>query len=149
MKLTNTLFIALLGYFLFSSTCVNAANTGQAVSRWYSPQQAKNGQPLYQKYCASCHQADASGDKNWNYKDENGHYPAPPLNGAGHTFHHPLINLRNTIHKGGKPNGGTMPSFAGTLNKQQIDEVLAWIQSNWSDELYRAWIRWSKQAKKH
>ena len=149
MKLTYTLFTALLGCFLISPTDVNAANIGQTVSRWYSPQQAKNGLPLYQQHCASCHQADTSGAKYWYYKDENGNYPAPPLNGTGHTFHHPLVSLRKTINKGGKSNGGTMPGFGGTLNEQQTDEVLAWIQSNWSDELYSAWIRWSKLAKKH
>jgi mono/diheme cytochrome c family protein len=115
------------------------------ITRWYTNQQAQNGLKIYQTHCQSCHQAGAEGSKNWIEKDESGRYPAPALNGHAHTYHHKLDNLRRVVREGGTLQGGVMPAFAEKLSHQQIDEVLAWVQSNWSDEIYLAWLRWSKQ----
>ncbi len=119
------------------------------LSRWYNKKQVTNGAVVYKKHCIACHQPDATGVKSYNYKDANGHYPAPPLNGKAHTWHHPIDSLRLTVRNGGKSKGGTMPGFANSLNSQQIDEVLAWAQSHWSDDIYAAWLRKSKQAQKN
>ncbi len=45
--------------------------------------------------------------------------------------------LRRTVMIGGIPLGGSMPGFGGQLNAQQIDDVLAWVQSHWPERIYR------------
>lgn len=115
------------------------AEQNMTMARWYNQQQVKSGSMIFQKYCAECHMTDASGSPNWRQKDANGKYPPPPLNGSAHAWHHPLESLRRTVRIGGIPLGGSMPAFSDKLNAAEIDEVLAWVQSNWSDEIYAAW----------
>ena len=117
-------------------------------TRWYNAQQVKSGDVLYQKHCATCHQADASGTGDWRQLDVNGKYPPPPLNGSAHTWHHHLEGLKRTIRIGGVSLGGSMPGFANKLNNQEIEAVLAWVQSQWSDEIYAAWNTRNEQASK-
>ncbi|MES9921821.1 MAG: hypothetical protein ABW161_16470 [Candidatus Thiodiazotropha sp.] len=39
-----------------------------------------------------------------------------------------------------------MPGFGEKLKPQQIDEILAWVQSNWTDEIYAIWYERDQQA---
>ena len=114
--------------------------------RWYSEAQAARGNSLYQVNCAVCHKQDASGTGNWKQRDAEGKLPPPPLNGTAHAWHHPLSVLRRTVRLGGVPLGGTMPGFADKLSAEEIDAILAWIQSHWSDEVYRVWQERNNQA---
>lgn len=107
--------------------------------RWYTADMVEKGGLLFQANCASCHQADASGTANWKEPGADGKYPPPPLDGTAHTWHHPLPALRKTIRMGGIPLGGSMPNFEGKLSDQDIDNLLAWIQTHWSDDIYNAW----------
>ena len=109
------------------------------IERWYSAAQIQRGDPLYQTNCAECHKADASGTSNWMQPNPDGKFPPPPLNGSAHTWHHSLTVLRRTIKLGGERLGGTMPGFADKLNDEEIDDILAWVQSHWSEEIYRVW----------
>lgn len=109
------------------------------IGRWYSQAQVKNGYALFQTNCAECHKPDASGASNWRKTDAHGKYPPPPLDGTAHTWHHPLSVLRRSVRVGGIPLGGTMPGFGDKLSDKQIYDTLAWVQSNWSDEIYRVW----------
>ena len=127
-----------------------AASSGMAapIKRWYSRQHVDRGNLLYQTHCAGCHQADASGTSNWRQPDAEGRYPPPPLNGTAHTWHHPLTVLRRTVRIGGVPLGGSMPAFADILNAQEIDDILAWLQSHWSDRIYAVWHERDQQARR-
>ncbi len=107
--------------------------------RWYSEAQVANGGPLYQTNCAGCHGPEAAATPDWRTPNEQGHYPPPPLNGTAHAWHHPLKLLRKTVQDGGIPLGGQMPPFRNQLNDEEIDAILAWIQSHWSDEIYQLW----------
>ncbi|MEL0586383.1 MAG: cytochrome c [Candidatus Thiodiazotropha sp. (ex. Lucinoma kazani)] len=115
--------------------------------RWYTQVQVNRGNNLFQENCAVCHKPDASGTTNWRELDANGKLPPPPLNGTAHTWHHPLSILRRTIRMGGIPLGGTMPEFEEKLTNKQIDDILAWVQSHWPDEIYRIWDERDSQAK--
>ncbi len=111
----------------------------QAAERWYSEQQVKKGADLFAQNCASCHGAKGEGTKNWKTPDDNGVYPPPPINGKGHAWHHDLALLRGTVKNGGKPVGGTMPAFGDRLSKEDIDAVIAYVQSLWPEEIYQRW----------
>lgn len=113
--------------------------------RWYSELQIANGKVLYLNTCAACHKADASGTTDWKKTDANGNYPPPPLNGSAHTWHHSIDVLRRTIRKGGIALGGVMPGFESVLNSAEIDEVVAYFQSTWSDEVYSNWLKINQQ----
>lgn len=39
-----------------------------------------------------------------------------------------------------------MPGFSDKLSVEQIDDILAWIQTHWSDEIYRIWHERDTQA---
>lgn len=41
-----------------------------------------------------------------------------------------------------------MPGFADKLKKQQIDAILAWVQSHWTDEIYTTWHERNLQSGK-
>jgi mono/diheme cytochrome c family protein len=68
---------------------------------------------------------------------------APPLNGTGHAWHHPLKWLFRTISEGGT---GGMPGWREELSPGEILAVIAWFQSHWSDEIYDAWSRMDAAA---
>lgn len=117
-----------------------AAPAGAPVHlRWYTEDQVAAGAALYQQNCASCHKENAEGTADWKTRDANGKLPPPPLNGTAHAWHHPLSILRTVVVRGGAPVGGSMPPFGDKLDTQQIDAILAWVQSHWSDEIYRIW----------
>ncbi|MCB1750630.1 MAG: cytochrome c [Gammaproteobacteria bacterium] len=125
-----------------------AVSQALPIDRWYTRAQSASGNALFQEYCASCHKPDASGTANWRETGADGKYPPPPLNGTAHTWHHPLSILRRTVRVGGVPLGGSMPGFGDKLNSRQIDDILAWVQSHWSDEIYRVWHERNEQSGK-
>lgn len=114
--------------------------------RWYDRTQVEWGDGLFQTHCSECHKPDASGTSDWRTPLASGKYPPPPLDGTAHTWHHPLTVLRRTVRIGGVPLGGTMPGFADKLTSEQIDAILAWVQSHWPDEIYRIWHERNMQA---
>jgi len=107
--------------------------------RWYTPEQVEAGAALYAQHCASCHKPNAEGTSDWKTRDANGRLPPPPLNGSAHAWHHPLDVLRTAVERGGAPVGGSMPAFADRLSPQEVDAILAWVQSHWSDKIYAIW----------
>ncbi|MCG8092230.1 MAG: cytochrome c [Candidatus Thiodiazotropha endolucinida] len=115
--------------------------------RWYTQDQVNRGNTVYQTNCATCHKPDASGTKDWKTPLDNGKYPPPPINGDAHAWHHPLKVLRRVVNKGGVPLGGWMPAFGEKLSNKEVDDVLAWVQSNWSDEIYSVWYERNEQSR--
>lgn len=116
------------------------------VKRWYSEAQAARGNVLFQQNCAECHKPDASGDPNWKQVNAEGKLPPPPLNGTGHAWHHPMPLLQQIVRRGGIPMGGSMPAFGDKLSAEQINDILAWVQSHWPDAIYAKWARMTAQA---
>ncbi len=110
--------------------------TGQ---RTYSTEQASLGKKIYTQNCLECHGAEARGEPNWQTPLADGNFPAPPLNGTGHAWHHPLPALTQTVKQGSQSQGGRMPAFEQKLSEVEIEQVLAYVQSLWSDEVYKTW----------
>ncbi|MES9844319.1 MAG: cytochrome c [Candidatus Sedimenticola sp. 6PFRAG5] len=111
----------------------------QSPKRWYQFQLADQGARIFQQNCAVCHGKRGEGAANWQKVGPDGKYPAPPLNGTGHAWHHQIPILRRAIKEGGQAYGGKMPAFEEKLSTKQIDSVIAWFQSLWSDEIYAKW----------
>lgn len=90
----------------------------------------KRGQRVFQQNCAVCHGRLAEGHPDWRKLGMDGKCPPPPLNGTGHDWHHPKAVLVQII-KNGSPDGkGNMPAWQGKLSDQEIENVIAWIQSS-------------------
>ena len=103
-------------------------------------QQITSGKQVFEDNCQSCHGIKARGQvEEWQKPGADGKYPAPPLDGTAHAWHHNMKVLRGTIDRGGIPLGGTMPAFKDTLSEDQKDAVLAYIQSLWPQKVYQAW----------
>ena len=110
-----------------------------STDRWYTNSQVQQGESLFKQNCASCHGQNAEATPNWQKTLPNGKYPAPPLNGTAHAWHHPKNILERQIKQGGEKLGGWMPGFNGKLSDHEIDSILAYIQSKWTDDIYAKW----------
>lgn len=136
-KLNKRLLLATLVLMLGAVVLMLTPARGEG--RWYDQQAVEKGNRLFQQNCASCHKPNAEGTPNWKQTNEQGQYPPPPLNGSAHAWHHDLDTLRRTIREGGAKLGGVMPPFEEKLNSEEIDAVIAYFQSKWTDNLYRKW----------
>jgi mono/diheme cytochrome c family protein len=111
----------------------------KTVERNIDPVQYSRGARLYQLNCAKCHGKNAEGTPTWRKTEDDGMFPPPPLNGTGHTWHHPTKVLVNLIKDGTAKIGGKMPAWKDKLSEQEIHDILTWIKAQWSDEIYAAW----------
>ena len=82
------------------------------------------GASLYATHCQACH-----GDRNGQGRIAT----APPHNGEGHTWHHPDAQLRDWTLQG-RLGLNAMPAFRGTLTEDEVDSILAFIKTWWTDE---------------
>ena len=128
------------GLFVFRGGS-SPENPSAVGGRWYSPAMVSSGARIFAASCASCHGASGEGAANWQQRGADGFFPPPPLNGSGHTWHHPLSALRATIERGGTAFGGKMPAFKGQLDRRRQDAVIAYIQSLWPSAIYTAWAQ--------
>ena len=112
------------------------------------PVRMARGEKLYRQHCATCHGARAEGAPNWQRPGPDGKYPAPPLDGSGHAWHHPGTALKQTIRGGTLKLGGGMPAWKDKLSDTDIEAVIAWFQSTWPDEIYSAWMNMEMRTNK-
>ncbi|MFY0685190.1 MAG: cytochrome c [Balneola sp.] len=111
-------------------------------SRWYTQQQFEIGKEVFTANCAQCHGSRGQGlVEDWKTPNPNGQFPAPPLNGTAHTWHHSTVVLMETINKGGIPLGGSMPAFKDVLSEEEKLAVIAFIQNLWNEETYIKWLK--------
>ena len=102
--------------------------------------QVSRGASLYSENCAACHGSALEGQPDWQTPNPDGTYPAPPHNEDGHTWHHSDKFLFDSVKLGGEALysesagfNSAMPGFSGTLKDQEILDILAYINSFWSD----------------
>ena len=136
------LFLLLLSVpALVNTTAAEEAMKKQKtlINRKVDPRVYSRGQKLYLENCAVCHGKFAEGDANWRRPGKDGKYPPPPLNGTAHTWHHSPKALITVIQNGTGKIGGNMPAWKDRLTVKQISDILVWITSQWSDEIYTVW----------
>jgi thiol:disulfide interchange protein DsbC len=119
---------------LFAIPSISVAQT-----RWYDQSAVDSGNAIFKQNCASCHGVNAEATPDWKKTDSNGKYPPPPLDGTAHAWHHSKELLKKTIQEGGAKLGGLMPAFEDKLSDKDLDAVIAYFQSKWSDDVYHKW----------
>lgn len=109
--------------------------------------QAIQHRDLYLRSCASCHGQDAEGAPGWATPGPEGYSLAPAHDDTGHTWHHPDRVLQEAIREGmadpllpGSPL--RMPAFGATLTEEEIESLIAYFKSLWSEE-HRRW-QWNE-----
>lgn len=119
---------------------------GANVVRPHDAQKIAAGERIYATNCAGCHGTRGEGAPNWRQRGPDGSYPPPPLDGSGHAWHHSTAWLKDMIRHGSPPGQGRMPGWGATLSDAEIDAVIAYFQSLWSDDVYAAWYDMTQRA---
>ena len=145
-KLPALLIGALLlgGLALFASKIVSSTNSGHLVVDVKVPKLSpleQRGEKLFGKNCAACHGKRGEGAPDWKKIGPDGKYPAPPLNGTGHAWHHPLSVLFRVVKHGSPGGQGNMPPWREKLSDEEILAAIAWFQSKWRQEIYENWAK--------
>jgi mono/diheme cytochrome c family protein len=110
----------------FDSDDVNAQATDSA----------ELGETTFNQNCTSCHGKEGQGlVKDWKKTQANGKYPAPPINGTAHAWHHSPKALLTTINNGGIKIGGWMPGFKDKLSEGEKQGLLDYIHGLWPNEI--------------
>ena len=136
-------FVCLLAV---ASTSLVAQSRPETPARWYDDAIAAAGSGLYTNHCATCHGKDGAGAVDWRQRDAAGKLPPPPLNGTGHTWHHPAGVLMRVILDG-SPGGGNMPAWRDVLTPDEAAAVIAHFQAWWPDDIYRAWYEIDQRSR--
>lgn len=103
--------------------------------------QVERGRQVYVRHCQTCHGIAGKGQPgDWRQRKPNGLYPPPPLDDTAHAWHHPTEVLRQAIKSGSPPDMGDMPAWEGTLSEAEIEDVIVYIKSLWSKEIYQHWL---------
>ena len=117
------------------------------LDRKLDPTQVARGQAVYTQHCLECHGAGGRGQpSDWRIRDADGYYPPPPLDDSAHAWHHPTAVLLEVIRDGSPQGQGKMPAWKGKLTEQEMQDVVVYIKSLWSDPVYRLWRKMEQQS---
>ncbi|MCP5279710.1 MAG: c-type cytochrome [Thiobacillus sp.] len=110
------------------------------VARNFDPERVTRGKAVYEQYCQSCHGPGGKGQPgDWRERGPDGKYPPPPLDDSAHAWHHPTKILHRVIKHGSPGGSGNMPAWKDVLSDAQVDDVVVYIKSLWSDDVYAVW----------
>jgi mono/diheme cytochrome c family protein len=147
MKNTRINSLAALLAGLTLAACEPAGTADAPLDRNLDPMQVGRGQAVYAQNCAVCHGPQGQGQSgDWRIREADGRFPPPPLDDSAHAWHHPTADLLEMIRDGSPGGQGNMPAWKGKLSEQQMQDVVAYIKSLWSDEVYRLWWKLEQQS---
>lgn len=127
--------------------CGESTPPQQKSQRQYDKDVLARGERLYLTNCAVCHGQNGEALPTWRVRGPDGKFPPPPLDDSGHAWHHPSVWLKQMIVQGSPPEQGNMPAWGAKLSSNEIDDVVSWITSLWSDAIYLQWITKVEQPK--
>lgn len=138
------LIIALTALLLLATLVIEYAFDQRRVLSWFDTRddaQLTLGHQVYDLSCAACHGDNLQGQPNWQSPGPDGLMPAPPHDETGHTWHHPDTLLFDIVKYGVarasnlEDYQSAMPAYEGVLSDEEIIAVLAYIKSQWPDDL--------------
>ena len=121
----------------------NGPDAGDSRADASNPELVALGAAVYVEHCASCHGERLEGEPNWRRRKADGTLPAPPHDATGHTWHHSDDLLFRLTRDGpmtvaGSDYRSAMPAYGGILSDLEIWAVLAYIKSQWPDDIRKA-----------
>lgn len=109
------------------------------------------GAAAYREHCVACHGERLEGQPKWRVRFPDGRLPPPPPphDATGHTWHHPDQHLFDIVKFGtaalvGGDYNTDMAAFGDRLSDQEIWAVLAYIKSQWPEEIRSRQARMNK-----
>jgi mono/diheme cytochrome c family protein len=126
--------------FMLTGWHLDIPSVGNTVSNLIPRSQTGRGERLYNVYCSTCHGGPVA-----ERAAARPSYP-PPHNASGHTWQHATCELEAIVRDGGDdmtralraaqapPGAVEMPSFKDRLSADEIDAILAYIKTMWTDE---------------
>jgi mono/diheme cytochrome c family protein len=160
MKNSNLPSLAVLLMGLMLSACDKAPDSATApaptpqagadtvsLNRDLDPVQVVRGRVIYDQHCAECHGAQGKGQPgDWRVRDTEGKFPPPPLDDSAHAWHHPTAVLLEVTREGSPQGQGNMPAWKDKLSEQDMQDVVVYIKTLWSDQVYRHWLEMEQQS---
>jgi mono/diheme cytochrome c family protein len=140
LSIFGILLVIGIYYINSSNKSIKIPNASNNDPRWFSSEQVKAGENIFNTNCVVCHGPKGKSTSAWRKTLADGSFPPPPLNGSAHTWHHTYSLLFKIIREGGKSYDGKMPAFKDKLTEQQTENVIAYFVSLWPDEQYNMWI---------
>ena len=137
MKLIITLSVALL------AGCGEGAKPPEVQGkglRQYDKNMLVRGERVFQTNCAVCHGSGGEGKPGWQQPGPDGLLLPPPLDNNGRAWRLSSSQMKQFIRQGSPHGRSNMPAWQGKLSDQEIDEVVTWITSQWSDAIYLEWL---------
>lgn len=133
--------LIILSSVLFLSACFDSGDAQEKEAN-----KVQLGKTTFDKHCLVCHGKAGGGIvKDWRKRQADGNFPAPPLNGTAHTWHHSPTQLLRTINDGGVQFGGQMLGFKNQLSEAEKQALLDYIYSLWSKDIQQKYdARFSK-----
>lgn len=133
------LFVAVVMIILMTSACSPARDTAVITPAAAGSERYTLGQTVYNAQCATCHGANGEGQfpDAPLQPDITGRYGAPPHNDTGHTWHHDddlLIRITREGGMGDPVNFYVMPALESVLSEREIEAVIAYIKTMWTEE---------------
>lgn len=116
--------------------------------RQYDRNLLARGERVFQTHCATCHGFNGEAKPDWRIRGADGKMPPPPLDDSGHAWHHPRAWLKQMVFQGSPTGQGNMPAWGDKLSAQEIDDVVTYVTSLWSDAIYLQWLTKVEQAQK-
>lgn len=123
--------LIILSSVLFLSACFDSGDTQEK-----EVNKVQLGKTTFDKHCLVCHGKAGGGIvKDWRKRQADGNFPAPPMDGTAHTWHHSPTQLLRTINDGGVQFGGQMLGFKNQLSEAEKQALLDYIYSLWSKDI--------------
>jgi mono/diheme cytochrome c family protein len=122
-----------VGWFLMVSQSSGARTS-------LDPERVARGETVYLIHCARCHGLDLEGEPDWQARRPDGTLPAPPQDETGHVHEHDDFSLFEYVKYGGaryarRGEKSNMPGFGDTLTDAEIWAVIAYIKSEWPEDI--------------
>jgi mono/diheme cytochrome c family protein len=139
----RTLLLGTLAYLVVvGAVALYLVFSGKIESRTdpNDPARVAKGEKVYEEHCQSCHAEALRGEPNWQTRNADGSFPAPPLDETGHSWEHSDRQIFDYIKFGGRPLESSvfksnMPGFEDSLTNDQIWASLTFIKSRWPEAI--------------
>ena len=138
-------FVVAIGVFLAADVAAQSEVTKADPD---DPALVERGNAIYAQHCAACHGANLEGQPNWQKPLPNGHWPAPPHDRTGHTWHHPdkvlfdvtKYGIQAIVRIGRKARD--VAHTKDVLSDGDISTgMISFIESIWPTEIQKLWQR--------